>query len=636
MPTSWNWRAKFATLVAVLWTSYTLACLFNLFFYFGLIIYPTANRAIHVALITTLVFLTHPLEKDSDTLAWFDAVAILFIFVSSGYIVLYAGTLIFAWGDATPLQMILGIGLTLCLLEATRRTINWILPLIILIFFFYTAYSNYFPSFLRSTGFSYPRTVGWMYLSAEGIWGTIVGVVADVVSGFVIFGAFLKVSGASDFFIRLAMSVAGKVRGGPAKVAVVASAFMGMVSGSVVANVVTIGSVTIPLMKENGYTKEFAGSVESCSSTAGMFTPPVMGATAFLIAEFLNISYWTVCLAAAIPALIYYIVLFCQVDLEALKLGLSGLPKEKVPSLSATLRGGWQFFVPIGVLLVLLGWLDYSPQRAVMFSIVSLLVVSFFNKKTRFNSRNLFSAMESSAKGMLSITPLCAAIGIILGSLMLTGAGINLSSGLLSLSGGNTFFLLLLSAIASLILGMGMTAVTCYILTVALMGPALIKLGIEPIAAHMFLFYYGTISFITPPVSVGAYVAAGIAGGNPWQTGLRACLLGSAAFVVPWSFAYHPQLLLIGSIGRILYESALCTLGALFLAPAIVGFLWVSQSRIRMWERLLLGVSSVILIGPFSDYLIILGSILCIGTITLKSILSSRRAARVQRSVSTF
>jgi len=470
-----------------------------------------------------------------------------------------------------------------------------------------------------------------MYLSADGIWGTIIGVVSNVVSGFVIFGGFLRAMGASDFFIKLAISIAGKVRGGPAKAAVVASAFMGMLSGSVVANIVATGSITIPMMKENGYSKEFAGSVESCASTAGMFTPPVMGATAFLIAEFLDMSYWNVVLAAIIPALIYYIVLFCQVDLEAVKLGLVGLPKEKVPSFRKTLKDGWPFLLPIGVLLFSMGWLNYSAETSVSLTMVSLIIVSFFRKATRLTGKKLLAAMEESGKGMLNITPLCAAIGIILGALLLTGSAINLSSGLLSLSGGSTFLLLVLAAVSSLILGMGMTAVTCYILTVALMGPALIKLGIEPIAAHMFLFYYGTISFITPPVSVGAYVAAGIAGGNPWQTGLRASLLGAAAFVVPWSFAYNPALVLSGTVYETAREFILCCLGALFIAPAVVGYLWLSPRRIKIWERLLLGSGGVVLLGPFSNYFLIGGAMFIIFGITIKNVIFSRRM-REQKS----
>lgn len=621
-----TWREKIALSVAVCWCLYTLAYLCNVFFFMGLVVYPTAHRAINVVLITTLVFLGHPAKKgDKDHIfSWYDAIALLFLWVGCAYVAVKADKLVYAWGDASSLEMILGLGLILSLLEATRRTVNLILPLIIIFFFFYTVYSRYFPGFLWSTGFSYPRTVGWMYLSADGIWGTIIGVVSTVVAGFVIFGGFLKAMGASDFYIRLAVSVAGTVRGGPAKAAVVASSFMGMMSGSVVANVVTTGNITIPMMKENGYTKEFAGAVESCASTGGMFTPPIMGATAFLIAEFLDMPYWSVVLAAALPALIYYLVLFCQIDLEAVKLRLEGIPRDEVPSFSKTLRGGWQFLLPVVILLVLLGVLKFSAQTSIMLTLGSLIIVSCFRKDTRLTVPKILKGMEDSARGMVSITPLCAAIGIILGSLLLTGAGINLSSGLLHISGGNVFFLLLVSALASFILGMGMTAVTCYILTVALMAPALTKLGIEPIAAHMFLFYYGTVSFITPPVSVGAYVAAGISGGNPWQTGVRALLLGAAAFIVPWSFVYNPALVMVGTTGEIVREFILCALGGSFVAAAIVGFLWFSPKRLRPWERICLAGGGITLLGPFSQTFLILGALALVVGIVLKNLLQSR------------
>jgi len=593
------WKDHLIFFVATIWTCYTLAYLNSLFFYLGIIIYPTAHRAINVCLITILIFLNCP-SKRGGRFAWYDGLAILFVLLGCGYIVLYSDQLIYAWGDTSFFEMVLGTSIIICLLEATRRTGGNVLPLIIIIFFIYTLYSNYFPGFLRSSGFSYQRAIGWMYLSGEGIWGTIVGVVSTLVAGFVIFGAFFRSTGASSFFIDLALSVVGTVRGGAAKTAVIASGLMGMISGSVVANVAATGTVTIPLMKKHGYKNEFAGAVEACSSTGGMFTPPIMGAVAFLIAEFLNISYWLVVVAAALPALLYYLVLLNQVDLEAVRLGLKGLPKENIPSLRKTLCEGWHFLLPIGVLIIFLGILNYSGETSIMVTLWSLIIISFFKKVSRLNTRRVSEALEESAKGMLSITPMCAAIGIIVGSLIITGAGINLSSKLLQISGDSKFLLLIMAAGANFILGMGMTAVTCYIITVILMAPALIKLGIEPIAAHMFLFYYGTISFITPPVAIGAYVAAGIADGDPWETGWRACLLGSAAFIIPWSFVYNPALLGVGTLIEIIEVSFFCILGTFCVSVAIVGFFWFKRSQIRIWERIIIGLAGLILLGPIS------------------------------------
>lgn len=625
MPPYTTWRERIVLIMSVLWCSYTLAYLCNVFFFFNCIIYPTVHRAINVALLTAIVFLAYPAKKKSNEhrFIWYDCIAVLIILVSCGYIILKADKLVYAWGDASLFEMILGIGLILCLLEATRRTLNWILPLIIVSFFFYTIYSCYFPGFLWSTGFSYPRTIGWMYLSADGIWGTIIGVVSTIVAGFVIFGGFLKAMGASDFYIKLAISLVGTVRGGPAKAAVIASSFMGMMSGSVVANIVTTGSVTIPMMKDNGYSKEFSGAVEACSSTGGMFTPPIMGATAFLIAEFLEMSYWNVILAASIPALIYYIVLFCQIDLEAVKLKIKGMPKEKVPCFRETLLEGWLFLLPLIFLIVLLGVLKYSAQTSIMLTLGSLFVVSSFKKETRLNVRKILYAMEDSTKAMISIAPLCAAIGIIVGSLLLTGTGISLSSGLLSLSGGNTFLLLLIAATASFILGMGMTAVTCYLLVVSLMAPALIKLGIEPIAAHMFLFYFGTVSFITPPVSIGTYIASGIAGGDPWKTSIRSITLGIAIFIVPWSFVYNPALLMVGTAAATIKALILCLFGGAFISAAVVGVLWFSPIKIKMWEKICLGLGGILLLGPFHQPLPISGALIVGLGIILKNMFSS-------------
>lgn len=587
-------------LLSSAWVLYTLAYLSNLFFYLDIIPYPTTHRALNVGALTTLVFLEYPLKKDFK-LAWLvDIIAILFVVVGCGYVVYYASDLVYAWGDANVIEMILGTGLIVALLEASRRTAGIALPIIILFFFFYMMYSNFFPGFLRSTGFSYPRTVGWMYLSAEGLWGPIIGIVSSLIAGFVIFGAFFKSSGAGKFFIDLALSLTGHVRGGAAKVVVIASGLMGMITGSVVANVATVGTITIPIMKKSGYKNEFAGAVEACASTGGIFTPPVMGAVAFLIADFLGISYWRVIVAAAIPAALYYAVLFNQIDLEAVRLQLKGMPKDQLPSLRKTLRDGWVFLLPIAVLVVFLGVLQYSGETSIMITLGSLIFVSLFKKDSRPSVAKVSEAFLSAAKGMESITPVCSAIGIIVASLVITGAGINLSSGLLALSGGSTFLLLLFAAAANFVLGMGMTSVTCYIITVVLMAPALIKIGIEPIAAHMFLFYYGTVSFITPPVAIGAYVAANIAGADFWKTGWRATLLGAAAFIIPWSFAYNPALLFAGPLLETIKVFFFCAAGCFSIGVSIVGVFWFAPRTIKVWERVVMGLAGLILLGPVS------------------------------------
>ncbi len=626
-PTSWKGWIFF--LLSSIWVLYTLAYLSNLFFYLDIIPYPTTHRALNVGILTTLVFLDYPLKKDYR-LAWLvDIAAILFVVVGSGYVVYNADELVYAWGDANVIEMILGTGLIITLLEASRRTAGIALPIIIVFFFFYMMYSDHFPGFLRSTGFSYARTVGWMYLSAEGLWGPIIEIVSSLIAGFVIFGAFFKSTGAGKFFIDLALSLTGHVRGGAAKVAVIASGFMGMITGSVVANVATVGTITIPIMKKSGYKNEFAGAVEACASTGGIFTPPVMGAVAFLIADFLGISYWRVIVAAAIPAALYYTVLFNQIDLEAVRLVLKGMPKDQLPSLKTTLRNGWVFLLPIVVLVVFLGALQYSGETSIMVTLASLVIVSLFKKESRPSIPKISEAFASSAKGMESITPVCSAIGIIVASLVITGAGINLSSGLLTLSKGSTFLLLLFAAGANFILGMGMTSVTCYIITVVLLAPALIKIGIEPIAAHMFLFYYGTISFITPPVAIGAYVAANIAGADFWKTAWKATLLGSAAFIIPWSFVYNPALLFVGPLSETFKVLFFCVTGCFSIGVAIVGVFWFSPQTIKIWQRVIIGLAGFILLGPVSETMTNMFALFAAFLVTFYNFIHSDYAQRV-------
>ena len=591
-------RSKLAFLVAVVWSLYTLCYLCNVFFYLNIVIYNITHRAISAMLICLLVYLlkTPGANFRGDTLKWYDIVPLTLIIIGCAYIAINANDLV-AEGRliSYPYEMVMASLLFFSILEATRRTIGWTLTIIIVLAFFYSVYSNYFPGFLRSTGFSYPMALGWMYLSAEGVWGMIIGIVSTIVAGFIIFGGFLKALGASQFFSDLALALGGSFRGGAAKAAVLASTFFGTISGSTAANVATTGQITIPLMKETGYGKNYAGAVEATASLGGMFMPPVMGATAFLIAEFLQISYWRVCVAAFLPAMAFYATLLVQVDLEAAKIGLKGLPRESIPSLKKTLIAGWQLLVPFVLLLFLLGVLRYSAQTSIMYTLACLILVSSFKKQNRLTVKKLFIALEESAKSMMSIIPLCVSIGILVGAIQMTGAGTNFTSELLTLSGGNLIILLLMTGMAAFILGMGMTAVSVYILTVVLLAPALIRAGVEPIAAHMFLFYFGCLSFITPPVCVDAYIAAGISGGRPFKTGFRAMRLGFAAYLVPWAFVFNPGILMIGPFSKIIADAFFVVLGTVAIGSAFECFL---LTRLKNWERLLMVLSGICVFIP--------------------------------------
>lgn len=591
-------RSKLALLVAVTWSIYTLSYLCNIFFYLGVVIYPLTHRAISAGLICVLVFLLHPPKKGMprEKLHWYDVLPILFVIAGCTYIAVRADSLI-AEGRliSYPFEILLASLVFLSFIEATRRTIGLILSGLIIFFFFYTVYSDHFPGFLHSTGFSYPMMFGWMYLSAEGFWGMIIGIVSTIVAGFIIFGGFLRALGASKFFNELALSTVGFMRGGAAKAAVIASTLFGTISGSIAANVATTGQITIPLMKSTGYEKNYAGAVEATASTGGMFMPPIMGATAFLIAEFLDISYWSVCVAAFLPAIAYYATLLAQVDLEAAKIGLRGVPRENLPSLRKTILGGWQYLLPFALLIFLLGILRYSAQTSIMYTLGALIIISSLKKESRPTPKKLLIALEDSARGMMSIAPLCTAIGILVGSIAITGAGTRFTSQLLTISGGNLLIILILTAGAAFILGMGMTAVSVYILTVILLAPALIKAGVEPISAHMFLFYFGCLSFITPPVCVGAYIAAGISGGDPWRTGFRAVRLGFAAFLVPWAFVFNPGILMIGSPAVIVSSFFFVALGAMTIGVAFERYF---LRALRIWENILLATSGVCIFIP--------------------------------------
>jgi len=371
-------RSKLAFLVAVLWSIYTLCYLCDLFFYCGIVVYPLTHRAISAGLICILVFLLYPPKKRMSVhhLRWYDLVPILIVIAGCTYIAINANDLM-AEGRLIPYyyEMVLASFLFICVIEATRRTTGWILTGIIVISFFYAVYSNHFPGFLRSTGFSFEIAFGWMYLGAEGFWGLVLGIVSTIVAGFIIFGGFLKALGATQFFNDLALASAGFLRGGAAKAAVIASTFFGTISGSTAANVATTGQITIPLMKKTGYGSNYAGAIEATASLGGMFMPPVMGATAFLIAEFLQMEYWNVCVAAFLPAMAYYITLLAQVDLEAAKIGLKGLPRDSLPSLKKTLIKGWPFLLPFILLLFLLGGLRYSAQTSIMYTLAALVIV---------------------------------------------------------------------------------------------------------------------------------------------------------------------------------------------------------------------------------------------------------------------
>lgn len=594
--------AKIGTTVAILFSVYELLYVLGLFSTAWAFLYPGEFRALALAIALALVFLFIPAYKKEprDKLPWYDILAIIASFVVSGYIFIIYEDLLDRAVIVSTHEVVLGIIALVVVLEAARRTVGIVIPILSVLFLMYALYCNYFPGFLEGRGYSLTRVVSSSYLFEGGMFGMVLHIIVVVVFMFVLFGAFLQVTGASKFFVGLALAVFGHVRGGPAKVAVLASTLMGTISGSPLANVATTGVVTIPMMKNLGYKPAFAAAVESVASTGGLLMPPIMGVTAFVMADFLEIPYLAVCVAAVLPSILYYIAVFVMVDLEAVKTGLRGLPRQEIPSFRKTLREGWHFLLPLAVLIYFLAVLGYSPEVSCSYALGVLVLVSVFKKETRLGLKEVLNALENTALAMTQMAPVASAIGIVVTCVGLTGVGLRLSGGLVEIAGGNLLILTLLAAVASLILGMGVPPLSSYVVLALLVAPALVMLKVTPIAAHMFVMYFAALSFITPPICVAVYIAAGIADSSIMRTGFEAVKLGIVAFVVPFMFIYHPVLLLKGTLTEILLTTITSVIGCVALANGIAGHLLRSLNWIK--RILMIGVAFLLIYpGWFTD-----------------------------------
>lgn len=591
-----TFRTKAAFFIGSAWTIYIICSLFHVFDLFGFVVYPLTHRAICAGALVSVTLLGMPAKRDaaSGKLPWYDALMIFFVVWACCYMGVYAEKFASEWSSATPVQMVMGIGFSIALLESVRRTAGLAPVILVLVTFFYFVYSDLAPGFLMSTGFTYPDAIGWIFMSGEGYWGNIAGVAASTLPGFIFFGAILRCTGASSFFSDLSLACMGQYRGGSAKTAVLSSMFFGSLSGSVSANVATTGQITIPMMKNAGFSSEESGAVESVASTGGMFTPPIMGATAFLIADFLNVSYWVVCLGAFLPAVLYYSTLLLQVDLIAKAKGLRGQPKESLPRARDVLRAGWYYLPPFVVLVYFLGYLKYSAETSIVATVSTLLVCTLFSKSTRITWKRFLVILEDTAIGMVMVIPLCVAIGVLVGAMTVTGAGANLASELSDMSGNNIYFMLLMAGVASFILGMGMTSIACYLLTVVMLAPAIEGSGLSPLAVHLYLFYYCALSFITPPVAVAAFVASGISGGDPTRTGVLSLRMGIAGFLVPWGFITRPDLLCTGSMLDALWAFTLAIVAIYNISMGFVGYFMDKIVMPVRWFCVIIGMLSFV------------------------------------------
>ncbi len=588
-----GFAAIFYSLVAVffsLWYLYTSG--------FGLVSTET-NRGLYLMLTSTLVFLLFPATSRSpkDRPSFFDLSWVALTVISVGYwINEYTDYAINRVSDPDQWDFAMGIIGIFVMLETSRRVLGITIVIIALLFLLQLYFGNYLPGKLAHSGLGIVRIVEFTFSTQEAIFGVVTATFATFVFPFMIFGAFLEASGAGKFFMELGTALTGKWRGGPAKIAVVTSALFGSISGSSVANVVSTGSFTIPLMKRIGFKPHHAGAIEAITSTGGQFMPPIMGAGVFILATLTQTEYLRIALMNVIPALLFFLFLLFMVDLEAIKGGLKGLPKDETPSVRDVLKRGWQFFIPLIVVLGLL-FKGYSPDFGAFWGTVSAFALSWLRRDTRMGPKSIFNSLVLGAHNNTSAGAAIGTLGIIIGGIVLSGLGLKFSAVLVEWAGGNLLFTVVLVTIISIIIGMGSSTTGSYIILSVVAAPALIQLGVEQIAAHLVVFYAACLSNVTPPVCVSAFAAAAIAGANPMRTGFAALKFGVTLVLVPFSFVYVPELLLYGSNFAIAKAAFSYLFGYIALAMALQGVEPLKGS-IAMWQRGVFAAAAVCLLFP--------------------------------------
>jgi TRAP transporter 4TM/12TM fusion protein len=598
--------------------------LFQIYAAWDILLDTMILRGAHVGFALALAFLLKPSSKSRPIPSFIVDTGLAFLGVLVGlHVVLDYQRLVERIISVDPMtrqDIVLGTIAVLLILEATRRAVMPALAVISGIFIVYALTGPYLMIGLRHSAASFEEWVEYLYLTTDGIFGVPTGVSATYVFLFILFVAFLKSTNIGQFYMDLAFSLTGKTRGGAAKASVVASSFFGTISGSAVANTVGTGSFTIPLIIKSGYKPRFAAAVEALSSTGGQIMPPIMGAAAFIMAELTGISYWNICKAAAFPALLFYGSIFIMLHLEAVKLDLKGIDSEDLPNLRETLKRDGVLMVPVIVLVGCLA-LDYTITRAAVFAIFSVMGVFVVNRQglrfvraiasaSKTSSRDGFAVLvkelrvvitqlgktlNNGAEMAVTVAIACICSGIIVGVISLSGLGLRFASMVEVLSGGYTFLALVLVALASIIMGMGMPTTAAYIMVSTLSVPALIALDVSLISAHMFAFYFACLSMITPPVALCAYAAAGIAGAKPMEVGLSAMRLGIVAFIIPFMFVYNPAIILIGPWTEVILSVVTSLIGITALSGAVVGFIFKPAT---VTERVLLGLAALTLIFP--------------------------------------
>lgn len=554
---------------------------------------PWVFRSTHIVFGTVLTLMFYKGWKTkSNRIPIVDWVLIAAAIFIGYYIAANLTTLVFRFGvTPTTMDVIVSTVGVLLVLEITRRTSGWTLPILAGVFIAYSFLGPYLPGILNHNGYSFERFITYIY-GLDGVFGVTTDVSSRYIILFIIFGAFLQMSGVGQYFIDVAFRLAGWMRGGPAKVAVIASALMGMINGTSAGNVVATGSLTIPLMKKTGYRPQFAAATEATASAGGQILPPIMGAGAFLMAEITGIPYSEIIIYAIIPAVLYFVSVYFMVDFQALKDDLRGVPRKLLPNTKDLVKKAY-LFIPVLLLLVLLVS-GYSIIFAGTVGIVSCFILSLVQKETRMGIMKVLEALELGMKNSLQLIAIVASAGIIVGVIALTGVGQRFSTMLLTIADNNILFALIFAMLLSIILGMGMPTTAAYAVAASVVAPGLINLGMEPILAHMFVFYYAVISAITPPVALAAFAAAGITGTDPMKTAGEAFKIGLAAFIVPFMLFYSPELLLLSDDTlAIILAVVTAILGVYFLAAAVQG--WIFKKTAAWYTRVLLLATALLL-----------------------------------------
>lgn len=596
-------------LLAAIAVLYSLFHLYTTFFPLPTLL----QRSIHVAVGCALIFLIYPPAKKSSRsrIVWYDWLWFAAALSGAGYLIWqYEAIMTVRGGIPNTSDIVFAVITVAVVIETARRITGWILPLFALVFLAYPFISHFdfMPDRLLTRPYDLGDIFGQLFLKTEGLYSTAIGASATFIFLFILFGAFLSRSGMGKLFNDMALALAGHKQGGPAKVAVISSGFMGSINGAAVANVVGTGAFTIPLMKKIGYRKDFAGAVEASASVGGQILPPIMGASAFIMAETTGVKYSTIALAALLPALLYYLGVIAQVHFRAGRRNLKGIPKADLPRLKEVMKQRGHMLLPIAALVVMLAQ-AVPVGYAAAYTIGITVVISWLRPETRMGWRDILLALEDGAKQSLSVMAACVVVGIVIGVVNLTSFGTVMTSSIVTLGAGSLLLTLLLTMVASMILGMGLPSIPAYIITATMAAPALAEFDVPVLVAHMFVFYFGIFANITPPVALAAFAGAGIAGGDPMKTGFQSLKLALAGFIVPFMFVYNPNMMLIDVAGAavtatdfplphwwtIVSVSITSIIGVLSLSAAVEGYF---KTHLAAWQRLPLAAGGLMMIYP--------------------------------------